>query len=59
MRLAAGVAVVEIFFGLGYVKKTNLMGLSGLLETQLAFFAAAFIMVGMIAGVWIIYTVGE
>lgn len=57
MRLAAGAVVVGVFFGLGYIKRTDLLGLSGLLESQLAFFATAFILIGLIAGTWIIYTV--
>lgn len=52
MRIGAASLVISVFFGLGYVKRTDLLGLGSLLESGTAFFTAAF---GIIAAVWISY----
>lgn len=54
MRAAAALVVISVFFGLGYVKRTNLFGLGALLDSGTAFFAAAF---GIIGCIWIFYLV--
>ena len=54
MRVGAAIVVISVFFGLGYVKRTDFLGLSGLLESGKAFFGAAF---GLIGFLWIIYLV--
>lgn len=55
LRLGAAAIVLGIFFGLGYLKRSNFLGLAGLLESQLAFFTTAFFLVGVAAVSWIIY----
>lgn len=55
MRLTAAAVVVGIFFGLGYVKRTNFLGLSSVLSSQLAFFTAAFLLITLVAVAWILY----
>lgn len=55
MRIAAAVVIVGIFFGLGYIKRTDFLGFSGLLDSQLAFFIAAFLLITLVAVVWILY----
>jgi hypothetical protein len=55
MRIGAAAVVVGIFFGLGYIKRTDLLGLSSLLDGQLAFFTAAFVLVTLAAVTWILY----
>jgi hypothetical protein len=57
MRIAAGATVIGIFFGLGWVKRTDFLGLASLLGSGLAFYSAAFILVGGCALAWILYTV--
>jgi predicted outer membrane lipoprotein len=52
MRIGAAIVVISVFFGLGYVKKTNFLGLGALLDSGTAFFAAAF---GIIGAVWVLY----
>jgi hypothetical protein len=52
MRAVAALVVIFVFFGLGYIKRTNLFGLGALLDSGTAFFAAAF---GTIGAVWILY----
>jgi hypothetical protein len=52
MRIGAGAVVIAVFFGLGYVKRTDLLGLVSLLGSGTAFFTAAF---GMIGAVWVFY----
>jgi hypothetical protein len=54
MRIGAAIVVISVFFGLGYVKRTNFLGLGGLVESGAAFFAAAF---GIIGCIWILYLV--
>jgi len=54
MRVVAALVVISVFFGLGYVKRTNLFGLGALLSSGTAFFAAAF---GIIGCIWILYLV--
>lgn len=55
LRLGAATVVLVIFFGLGYVKRSNLLGLAGFFESQLAFFTIAFFLVGVAAVSWILY----
>lgn len=55
MRLAAAVVVIGIFFGLGYLKSNNILGLRGLLKSETAFFAAAFGLVGVVAASYFLY----
>lgn len=55
MRLVAGVVVIGIFFGLGYSKRTDFLGLAGVLDSQLAFFTAAFLLITLVAVGWILY----
>ncbi len=54
MRVGAALIVISVFFGLGYVKRTDFLGLGGLLESGIAFFTAAF---GIIGAVWILYLI--
>ena len=54
MRIGAATIVISVFFGLGYVKRTDFLGLSGLLDSGLAFFSAAFVINGFL---WILYLV--
>jgi uncharacterized membrane protein len=55
MRIGAAAIVLGIFFGLGYVNRTDLLGLSGFLGTQFVFFAVAFPLVGIVSVGWIMY----
>lgn len=55
MRITTAAIVIGIFFGLGYIKRTDFLGLGFLIDSQLAFFAAGFILVTVIAFVWILY----
>jgi hypothetical protein len=54
MRIGAALVVISVFFGLGYVKRTDLLGLGSLLESGMTFFTAAF---GIIGAVWILYLI--
>jgi hypothetical protein len=54
MRIGAAIVVISVFFGLGYVKRTDFLGLGGLLESGTAYFTAAF---GLIGFLWILYLV--
>lgn len=54
MRIGAAIVVISVFFGLGYVKRTDLLGLGSLLESSTAFFTAAF---GIIGAIWILYLI--
>jgi hypothetical protein len=55
MRIGAAIVVVGIFFGLGYIKRTDFLGLSSLLGSQLGFFTAAFSLITLVAVAWILY----
>ena len=55
MRIGAAAVVVGIFFGLGWANRTNFLGLSSLLDCQLAFFTAAFLLIALVAVAWILY----
>jgi hypothetical protein len=55
MRIGAAAVVVGIFFGLGYVKRTDFLGLAGVLGSQLAFFTTAFLLITLVAVGWILY----
>jgi hypothetical protein len=55
MRIGAAAVVVGIFFGLGYIKRTDFLGLAGVLKSQLAFFTAAFLLITLVAVMWILY----
>ncbi len=54
MRIGAGSVVIAVFFGLGFVKRTDFLGLGSLLESGTAFFTAAF---GVIGVSWISYLI--
>lgn len=53
MRIGAAVVVVGIFVGLGYVNRTDFLGLSSLLGSQFVFFGGAFVLVGVASLAWI------
>jgi hypothetical protein len=53
LRIGAAVVVLGIFFGLGYLGRVDFLGLAGLLDTQLGFFAVAFLLVGLVSVGWI------
>ena len=55
MRISAASIVVGIFFGLGYFKRTDFLGLSSVLDSTTAYFTAAFALVALVAVVWILY----
>ncbi|KTG11186.1 hypothetical protein [Haloferax profundi] len=55
LRAGAAAVVFGIFVGLGYVNRIDLFGLSSTLGSQSAFFAAAFFLVGLVAGGWILF----
>lgn len=55
MRIGAAAVVVGIFFGLGYIKKANFLGLADVLDSQIAFFSAAFSLITLVAVGWILY----
>jgi membrane associated rhomboid family serine protease len=52
MHIGAALIVISVFFGLGFVKRTDFLGLGSLLESGKAFFAAVF---GTIGAVWALY----
>lgn len=54
MRLGAAAIVVGIFLGLGYLNRTNLFGLSSLLDSQLIFFGTAFGLIALASLAWIL-----
>jgi hypothetical protein len=54
MRVGAALVVISVFFGLGYVKRTDFLGLGSLLESGTAFFTAAF---GIIGALWVLYMI--
>ncbi|MFC7204655.1 hypothetical protein ACFQJC_14140 [Haloferax namakaokahaiae] len=53
MRLGAAVVVVGVFFGVSYLSRADVLGLSPILGTQSAFFAAALFGVAVVAAGWI------
>jgi len=53
LRVAAAGVVLGIFVGLGYAKRMDIPGLSGLLSTEAGFFATAFLLIGLVAVAWI------
>lgn len=55
MRIGAAAVVVGIFVGLGYLNRTDLFAISGLLGDQLGFFAVAFFLVGIVSLCWIVF----
>lgn len=55
MQIGAATVVVGIFFALGYINRTDLFGLSGLLGNQRVFFAVAFLLVGIVSVCWIVF----
>ena len=59
MRIGVAAVVIRIFFGLGYIKRKDFLGLSFFIETQLAFFTAAFLMITGVAASWIVYQQSE
>lgn len=54
IRIGAATVVISVFFGLGYVNRTDFLGLGSLFENGTAFFTAAF---GIIGFLWILYLV--
>jgi len=55
MRIIAAAIVVGIFFGLGYINQVDFLGLFSLLDSQYGFFAATFLLVGILASGWIMF----
>lgn len=53
LRLCAAVVVVGTFVGLGYVTRTDVLGLSGLIDTPGTFFTVAFLLVGIASLGWV------
>lgn len=53
LRIGAAVAVVSVFFGLGYLNRTDLLGLSHHVGTQRAFFTVAFLLIGLLTVGWV------
>lgn len=54
LRIGAGVVVIGIFFGLGYLNRTDFLGLSDLLGDQTVFFGSAFLLVTLAALGWML-----
>jgi hypothetical protein len=54
-RAAAAAVVVGVFVGLGYLNRTDFLGLSDLLGTRAAFFGAAFLLIGLVSLGWIAF----
>ena len=54
MRIGAAIVVISVFFGLGYVKRTDFLGLGSLLDSGLSFF---FVVFGIILAVWLSYMI--
>lgn len=52
-RVGATAVVVGLFFALGYVNRTGLLGLSAVLDDPLVFFAICFLLVGLLSLAWI------
>lgn len=52
MRIGAAAVVLGVFFGLGYLNRTDFIGLSSLLGNRLVFFAVAFLLVGISSLLW-------
>jgi hypothetical protein len=55
MRVGAAAVVLGIFFGLGYANQTDFLGVASLLGNQFGFFAVAFLLVGVVSMVWIVF----
>ncbi|MFT4892514.1 MAG: hypothetical protein ACI8Z7_000289 [Candidatus Nanohaloarchaea archaeon] len=55
MRITAALTVIGIFYGLGYIKRTDLLGLSWLIDTTASFFTAGFLLIGFAGASWILY----
>lgn len=53
MRLGAAAVVVGVFFGLGYLNRTDFLGLSSLLSNRSSFVAVSFLLIGIISLSWI------
>ena len=49
LRIGAGAVVVGIFFGLGYLNRTDFLG------TELGFFVGAFALVGLAGLGWVAF----
>ncbi len=52
LRIGAGIVVIGIFFGLGYLNRTDFFGLSDFLGNQSVFFGSAFLLVGIASLGW-------
>jgi hypothetical protein len=55
MRIGAAAIVLGTFFGLGYVNRTDFLGLSDFLDTQFVFFSVAFLLIGIVSLGWITF----
>jgi|GEM_PF-3637865 len=53
LRVATAGIVIGIFVGLGYVKRMDIPGASGLLGTEAGFFTTAFLLIGLVAVAWV------
>lgn len=49
---AGAAAVVVGIFGLGYVNRTDFLGLSSVLDSRLVFFAVSFLLLGLVGPGW-------
>ncbi len=52
-RIGAAAVVLGVFYGLGYVNRTDFLGLSAVLGDRSGFLAVAFLLVGACAVGWI------
>lgn len=53
MRIGAAVVVVGVFFGLGYLNRTDFLGLSSILGNRSSFFAVSFVLIGILSLSWL------
>jgi hypothetical protein len=53
MRIGAAVVVVGVFFGLGYLNRTDFLGLSSILGNRSSFFAVSFGVIGILSLSWL------
>jgi uncharacterized membrane protein len=54
-RAGAAAVVVGVFFGLGYVARTDVLGLSRVLGARSVFFGVAFFLIGLVGVGWIAF----
>jgi hypothetical protein len=55
MRLGAAVAAVSLFFTVAFIRQIDLFGLGRLLDTDVAFFTAVFVLAAAVSAAWIVY----